>query len=706
MKNKIFLSILCCLVSLPVCAQFANLAFWKQGKPFLKITSGAQIISALNCSNVTTVQALASTAAAVSLASPLTVNLSATGTTFYSDSNCATPITLVTIAAGATTANFYFSVNSASSPVITVSATAYKDGRQTEIVTTNSFVWTGGGANSYWSTAANWSGGSVPGSGSQAIFNGTCVSNCSPTFNGAVSIGGVRMLSGYTGTITQSSSYTMTVGGYGWYQEAGTFVGGNNTLTFSGNFSLAGGAFTSSSSSNVMNGASNFTVVGGTPSIVGPFTFSYGGTINSGNTQFQNVNFTPANGVTINISGTMYVTGNLSLNQSTLNVSLNGGTIDLKGDLTILNYGFPGNATIKLTGTGTQNVNGGTSAGVNLPSLTIASTGPVNLNGVLYLNGNYIYTSSGAFNPGTSAIGFINSTAVTATMGTATYYDLVYAGWRDVTFTDDVTVSHKLTLACAGACSGGLMGGAKINLLGDLAVTNGAPGSATISLAGSTNQTITTTSNAYIPPLEINSTGGTLTFPASFTFWGNFTYLQGTIAGLTTATFHGSSAATITPGSYMFPNVVFSGYNNYTATLSGTMNIGGNVSFNPPGNAALVGVLNLYGNYSYTFYYGVDYTTNFVGSATQTISGGANCTTSTNFNVNKSGGVVKLLNAFNCYSGNYSQTSGDFDMNGFAMDMKVISTLNGNTLTKNGGTLRVNSATIGTGSLYGGTIAP
>jgi hypothetical protein len=74
MKNKIFLSILCCLVSLPVCAQFANTAFWKQGKPFLKITSGAQIISALNCSNVTTVQALASTAAAVGLASPLTVN--------------------------------------------------------------------------------------------------------------------------------------------------------------------------------------------------------------------------------------------------------------------------------------------------------------------------------------------------------------------------------------------------------------------------------------------------------------------------------------------------------------------------------------------------------------------------------------------------------------------------------------------------------
>jgi hypothetical protein len=709
MKTQIFLSILCSLISLSVCAQFPTVAFWKQRKPYLKITTGAQTVSALNCSSVVTVQALTASGSANNLASPLTVNLSAAGMTFYSDANCATPITSVTIAAGSTTASFYFTVDSAGSPVLTASAASYTDGSQTETTTTNSYIWTGGGANSLWTTGANWSGGAAPGAGIQAIFNGTCVSNCSPTLNANLSIGGVRMLSGYTGTITQSSTYTITVGAFGWYQEAGTFVGGSNTMTFSnGNFTIAGGAFTSSSSSNVMS-YSNFSVVGGTMTVAGPYTFVNAGTINSGNTQFQNVNFTPGNGVTINITGTMYVAGNLSLSQATNNVALNGGTVDLKGNLTIVNYGFPGTATIKLTGTGTQNIDGSAAtAAKNLPNLTIASSGPVNLSGNLYLIGNYTYTSSGAFNAGTSVLAFVSTgNNETADMGSVSYYDLVYNASRDLTITADVTVSHKLTLGCAGACNGALLSTGKIKLLGDLVFTTGVIGTATISLCGSSNQLVTVSASYYTPPIEINSTGGTITFPASFTFYRDFTYLQGTIAGLGTAVFGGVTAVTITPGSYMFSNVTMAGLNSYNPTINGTMNVGGNLSFSASGNAVLAaGTFNLYGNYSYTSYYSMSVTTNFVGSGNQTITGASNCDPTTTYGVNKSGGSLKLMNNFNCYLGVFSQTSGNFDMNGFALNWRVISTLNGNTLTKNGGVLKVNGVTIGTGSLYGGTIAP
>jgi len=709
MKIKIFLSIFFTLVSMSVYAQFGTTSFWKLRSPFLKITTGAQIVSVINCSNIVTVQALTSSAVATNLASPLTVNLAATGMTFYSDANCATQITSVTIAAGLTTASFYFSASSVGSPVITASATGYRTGSQTEITTTNSYVWTGGGANSYWTTGANWSGGSAPGSGSQAIFNGTCVSNCSPTLNANMSIAGIRMLSGYTGTITQSPTYTITVGNSGWYQEAGTFVGGNNTLTLAnGNFTITGGAFTSSSSSTVM-GYSNFSVLGGTVTVAGPYTFSNTGTINAGSTSFQNVSLPLGNGAAITITGTMYVTGNFSASQATNNVVCNGGTVDIKGDLTISGYGCPGTATFKLTGAGTQNINGSAAtAGRNLPNLTIASSGPVNLSGNLYVTGNYTYTSSGTFNAGTSVFAFASASGnVTADMGSVTYYDMVFTTNRDVTIAADVTVAHQLTLSCTSVCSGQLNSTGKIKLLGDLVFTTGAMGTATISLSGTTNQTVTASGSYFTPAIEINSTGGTVTFPASFTFYRDFTYLQGTIGGLTTAIFGGQTAVTLTPGSYMFNNVTLGGLNSYSPTVSGAMNVGGTFNLSASGNAVLnAGTFNLYGNYVYTGYYSMSGTINFMGSANQTISGSANCNTTTYYNVNKTGGTLKLMNYFGCYLGVFSQTTGDFDMNGYGFEWRVLTSLNGNTLTKNGGVLKVNGATIGTGSLFGGTVAP
>ncbi|HLD07777.1 MAG TPA: FG-GAP-like repeat-containing protein, partial [Candidatus Peribacterales bacterium] len=63
-------------------------------------------------------------------------------------------------------------------------------------------VWDAGGADTNWSTAANWSGDTVPDGGSIAVFDGT--GKNSPTVDASFGghVGGVKMGAAFTGTIT------------------------------------------------------------------------------------------------------------------------------------------------------------------------------------------------------------------------------------------------------------------------------------------------------------------------------------------------------------------------------------------------------------------------------------------------------------------------------------------------------------------------
>lgn len=709
MKSSFLWVAISLLTSVSSFAQFSTLSFWKQRRPFLKFTTGAQTVFVQNCSAVVTVQAVKASNVAVNLTSPLTVNLSAAGVTFYSDANCATQITSVTINTGTTTANFYFVASGTGSSVVTASATNYSPVSQSETTNTNPYIWTGGGANANWSTAANWSGGAAPGSGNQAIFSSTCVSNCSPTISASMSIGGVRMLSGFTGTITQAASQTMTVNSAGWYQEAGTFVGSASAITFNGPYTLANGSYTSSTGTNTVG--SSFTVSGGTFSAASSsYVFNNRGTISIGSNSFNDVSLTPGNGATYTIAGTLLVNGNLTLSNSTDNVALNGGTVEAKKDVFVSNYGFPGTALLKLTGTGTQNFTSTALASRNLPSVEIAATGTVNLSGNLYIGGNYTFTSAGAFNAGTSTIYFPSSTL--ASMGNVTYYNVGWGSTSSITFLTDVNVSHNLTFSANLSNAGSVYGPGKIKLQGDLILSSSGVGGSSnvvVELMGSGNQNISQGASAISPSITVNSTGGAVTFPASFTFSSCLTYLQGTISGLTTSIFGGSSTCTLTPGNYSFNDVTFAGANGTFVTISGTMTIAGNLTFAAPGNATAKGTIDLYGNLTMTSYYSIGNAINFRGSANQTISHSAvyaPCEM-TNLNVNKSGGLVSLISAVDC--GGYTTfnlTSGNLDMNSKTFLVKAVGSLNGNTVTKNGGTFYVGGNPISSGSAFGGTIAP
>jgi hypothetical protein len=106
------------------------------------------------------------------------------------------------------------------------------------------FTWVHGGAGAgLWSVAANWLGGHVPGLNDIAVFGSYALSNC--LIDTAVSVSGITIASGFTGTITQQANVSVannfSQAGGQWLDEdpaAHTFTVGNN---FS--ISQAAGAF-------------------------------------------------------------------------------------------------------------------------------------------------------------------------------------------------------------------------------------------------------------------------------------------------------------------------------------------------------------------------------------------------------------------------------------------------------------------------------
>jgi hypothetical protein len=104
-------------------------------------------------------------------------------------------------------------------------------------------TWTGAVDNN-WSNAGNWDGGK-PGTGDIAKFDSTCT-RCDVTIDENVSVGGILLDGTYTGTTTQSGSYTVTVGSLGFSVAAGTFQGGSSSITTQ-TFTLSGGTFTAPS---------------------------------------------------------------------------------------------------------------------------------------------------------------------------------------------------------------------------------------------------------------------------------------------------------------------------------------------------------------------------------------------------------------------------------------------------------------------------
>ncbi len=128
------------------------------------------------------------------------------------------------------------------------------------------FTWDGGGTSDNWSDCVNWVGDACPTASDTVVFDAT--SNLSAHPNSTIdagfgsSIGGITLASGYSGTVTQGTAFTIGSGGFTESSATATWTGGASTLTINGIFTLTAGAYTPTSSTWALNG--NFVMTGGT----------------------------------------------------------------------------------------------------------------------------------------------------------------------------------------------------------------------------------------------------------------------------------------------------------------------------------------------------------------------------------------------------------------------------------------------------------
>ena len=186
-------------------------------------------------------------------------------------------------------------------------------------------VWEGDVDND-WSTDGNWAGGTAPGTGDVATFDGTGDVNC--TIDANINVGGIDINSGYTQTITQATGVEVLLGASGYDQADGNFVGGNSWFSINGTWTLSGGVITSTS---------------GIMDIEGAFTHTAGGTFNHNNGSV----YADGNSATwdVDSSETFY---NLTIKKNGT-LAFSGDTINVLGTL-IFDNGIANNGTLNAQG--------------------------------------------------------------------------------------------------------------------------------------------------------------------------------------------------------------------------------------------------------------------------------------------------------------------------------------------------------------------
>ncbi len=289
------------------------------------------------------------------------------------------------------------------------------------------FLWSGAGGNSNWDNAANWSGGIVPGVNDLAEFSSASGVNSDVTLNVNVDVKGLRMNTGYTGTITQSAGVTIVIGDRGWFQNAGTFLGSNAAITLNGNMTLNGGSYRATSGTTtsefnfLVNNTPTFTANNGTFVFTGA---NGGSTISAGSTQFFNLTLAGTNGVFKLNSSTVTANGTLTMGDSvSASGGVSNGTIVARSNVVINQEGYSGNANLIFDGTsGTLNV-------AALAS-TFSGTITVNRRGFLTLTSaaSFANISGQDFALTMGTLNLNGNTLTTADLSLANYTNLVCGG--------------------------------------------------------------------------------------------------------------------------------------------------------------------------------------------------------------------------------------------------------------------------------------
>lgn len=387
------------------------------------------------------------------------------------------------------------------------------------------YVWTGLGADDNWSTPGNWQGGVAPGAGDIAYFDSSCT-NCNVNIDTNTTVGGVRVHSTYTGTVTQLSGQTLTMDTYGWYQSGGSFVGGDSAVSISGILYLNNANFTASSGTTTLNsemytdgtGTKNFA---GTLDVVGSTDISLSP---GGGTVFNNVLFNRTSS-DVNIIGEMDINGDLTLNMTSNTKGIDGGKILLSGNLYGTGGMFGGSGIIEFDTTTTQTID----VAVDLPEIIFNATGTINIINDLYLADDATYIS-GTVNASAADLIYHSGWSYNSNNSGTKNWDLQNMAFNSITFdiantkgvnfVSDLSVTDLL-INRAGTNS--TLNNSAINIAGDIICAGGTfGGTTTLKMNNTTPKSFTNTGVCYYPSIEFNSTAA-VSITGNITFCNNFT---------------------------------------------------------------------------------------------------------------------------------------------------------------------------------------
>lgn len=459
----------------------------------------------------------------------------------------------------------------------TVTATSSVINGEVSCGTSIGITWIGLAGDGLWSTAANWTNNSVPNLNDVARFNSICGASCNATINQNLTLRGIALQNTYAGTISQDPGRSITVGAAGWLQDAGTFLGSDASITVSGNLTLNGASAFQSTSNSLTLGASatfppgTFTHNGGT------VLSTTAGTLNFDQSTLNHLHLGGNSAALHTFVGEINVLGDITINSTGATPTMNGGTLNLNGNLNLSNVGKAGTTLIRLVSNSDQTI---AASGQTLPAIELASTGgTVRMTGAVNITNDFTYTS-GAFDQQGHEILFNRDQTITP--GTITYGPMRFQGGGDQTIVGTLTIGGTLFLDDTSIASPYLNGGI-IEAKGDVTVSsNGKQGTTLLRISGNTNQSISSATNGRILPLVIASTGGTVTISGSIQPSGDFTYSSG-VVDASTSTLGFFYTQTISPGTIAFNNINFGGGSD-TQTIVGTMTVTGTLGLQDSGN--------------------------------------------------------------------------------------------------------------------------
>lgn len=495
-----------------------------------------------------------------------------------------------------------------------------------------------GSSSSNWATAANWttvsgSPSSPPGA-NDIVQIGTAAFTNQPTISSSVTVKSISFGSAQAATLTIAAGGSLTTNGNingTWSANAThTIAAGNQNLTVNGDLTLSDG--TSGHVINLSAGANTIT-------LNGSLTESGGANISfSGNTSMSIKNdfiyssgtFTPGTGtVTYNGIGSQ-VAAAVSYNNLVINKASGIATINaasaVAGNFTLTAGEFDFNADAAITGN------------VSLAAATTLYGGGVTLN----VGGNW--TNSGTFNAGTGLVNF--NGAGTQTISSGTF--------------NNVTINKASNTAIL---TGNITLGSHLNIQ-----------SGTFDLSTYTANRNTSGGQFTLANGTTLLAGGSNNFPQNYT--------SNTVGSSSTVNYNGTGTQSVADISY--GNLVFTNGGANAKTLSGSIDVAGNVTINSGATtAANTFTIALSGNWTNSGTFTPSTGTLILNGSGKTITGN---TTFNKVTVNGSYTVAGSDIVYNdllyvTASGSYAAGSGTATVNGDLTNSGILTSSGTTTFT-------------------------